>query len=71
MAHQPEPEKEDETMDTQTIPRPTRRDKIFRLHTPSWTTTPPTCLSCGAPVGTLAQWFATECSTARQLEGAV
>jgi hypothetical protein len=64
MAHQPEPEKEDETMNTQTIPRPSPLDKVFALHTPSWRTTPPSCISCGAPTRTLEDWLNSECPAA-------
>lgn len=48
-------------MDTQTIPRPSPLDKIFRLHTPTWRTTPPSCITCGAPIRTLEDWLASEC----------
>jgi hypothetical protein len=36
-------------------------DKIFRLHTPTWQTTPPTCFSCGAPIRRLDDWLNSEC----------
>jgi hypothetical protein len=61
MAHQPEPEKEDEAMDTQTIPRQAELDKGFALHTPTWSTTPPSCITCGTPILTLASWLNSEC----------
>jgi hypothetical protein len=64
MAHQPEPEKEHETMDRQTIPRPSPLDKMFALRTPTWRTTPLSCITCGAPIRTLEDWLASECPSA-------
>lgn len=48
-------------MDTLTIPRPSRLDKRFRLHVPSFGTTPAACIACGASIPDLAAWLNTEC----------
>lgn len=55
-------------MDTQTIARQSRQDKPFQLHVPSFSTM--SCVHCGAPIISLETWLETECSAARQLEGA-
>lgn len=50
-------------MNTLTVPRPrpSPLDRIFRLHTPSWRTSPPSCITCGTPILTLASWLNSEC----------
>lgn len=57
-------------MDTQTIPRPSPLDKIFKLHTPTHQTRPASCIACGAPIAGLEDWLASECPAERQLEEA-
>jgi len=46
-------------MNTQTIPRLSRQDKAFELHVPSFSTM--SCVACGAPITTLADWLNSEC----------
>lgn len=36
-------------------------DKIFRLHTPTYQTEPPSCIVCGAPIAGLKAWLEAEC----------
>jgi hypothetical protein len=48
-------------MDTQRISRPSPQDKPYALHTPTWRTTPPRCLTCAQPIRTLEEWLNSEC----------
>lgn len=54
-------------MDTLTIPRPSQLDKIFRLHTPTWRTTPPSRITCAEPIRGLEDWLASECPGEHQV----
>jgi hypothetical protein len=41
-------------MDTVTILCPSRWDKVFRLHSPTYQTQQPSYISCGAPIAGLS-----------------
>jgi hypothetical protein len=55
---------------TLTRPHPSPLDRIYRLHTPTWQTTPPSCISCGAPILRLDDWLNSECPAAQAREEA-